>query len=352
MTLLQKIRYSSPLAILMVFSLACVTIITPAAPSTPPIEDTSRTIGATATLAVIYITATPLPPTPTFTPTPTATPTATPTPTPTLTQEEIRQIEIVPGSPSITTNTDLNVRLGPGVEFARLGRLPPGAKVEVIGRLADNSWWQIIYPESGAGIGWIADGFGAGQFLNEVPVVRQGLQSNTTAPLAAPTVTPSAARISPTATVPADDFVVIRQRLRSNQENGGESLNGSATTCGFGHEINVLVVDVAGRPLDGVVMGDTFNNPRQITGSRGPGRAQFVLFGNGYRLLVIEDQNAGRTVTSELSPLMSVKDFEIPIPWLIQANYCADEAECTERISKNGLCQGHYSYDITFQRQF
>ena len=49
---------------------------------------------------------------------------------------------------------------------------------------------------------------------------------------------------------------------------------------------------------------------------------------------------------------MSAKDFEIPIPWLIEAEYCADEVECTERVRNNGLCLGHYSYDITFQRQW
>lgn len=356
MTLFYKFRYSGPFMLMMTFSLACVTVVAPAKPTTPtPNVAAAIFITATSTMAPIFITATPLPPTATFTPTATPTPTNTPTATPTLTREEIRQIELVPGVPSITTNTDLNVRTGPGLGFARLGILPPGTTIEIIGRVEDGSWWQIIYPQSEANFGWVADGFGAGQFLNEVPIVQPGAIDATIVRTSTPIV--SAVDTQPPATLspppqPENDFVIIRQRLRSNSENGGVSLNGSATTCGFGHEINVLVVDVAGRPLNGVIIGDTYNNPRQITGSQGPGRAQYVLFGNGYNLLVIEDQNAGRAVTSETSPVMSAKDIEIPIPWLIQADYCADEAECAERISKNGLCQGHYSYDITFQRQF
>lgn len=146
------------------------------------------------------------------------------------------------------------------------------------------------------------------------------------------------------------DFIVQKVRLRTNEENGGFSPNGSAANCGYGHHIFVEVVDAAGNPLDGVVIGDTYNNPRQITGSKGPGRAEYTLYGNGYNLLVIEYAGLERPVTSEVSPVMSAKDEEIPIEWLIEGHYCATEAECLERVKANGLCRSHYSYDIVFQR--
>jgi hypothetical protein len=144
--------------------------------------------------------------------------------------------------------------------------------------------------------------------------------------------------------------VVQALRLRSNVENGGTAVNGLVQGCGYGHNINILVVDPAGNPLDGVVLSDSYDNLRQITGSRGPGRAEFIFWSNGYQLKVVDYAGLDRPVTSETSPLMSPKDEEIPIPWLIEGGYCPNEADCTERANNNMLCRGHYSYDITFQR--
>jgi hypothetical protein len=160
----------------------------------------------------------------------------------------------------------------------------------------------------------------------------------------------------PTPTPTPYDFVVVRQRMWTNEENGGVSQDGTVIGCGYGHQIYVWVIDAAGNPLDGVVLGDPFNNPRHISGEKGPGHAVYDLHMNGYRLTVVEDTGAGRPVTSELSPVMSSNDWEIPIPWLIEAHYCATEEECLarradpNRVGSNSLCWGHYSYEITFQR--
>lgn len=161
---------------------------------------------------------------------------------------------------------------------------------------------------------------------------------------------------TPTPTRPPYDFVVASQRLWSNEQNGGVSAGGSVSGCGFGHQIYVTVIDAAGNPLDGVVIGDTFNNPRRTSGEKGPGKAEYDLYKNGYSLLILEDPSAGRPVTSEVSQDMSSNDWEIPIPWLIEAHYCANEGECRARradptgAGNNTLCWGHYSYEITFQR--
>ncbi len=134
------------------------------------------------------------------------------------------------------------------------------------------------------------------------------------------------------------------------------SLDGSVSGCGYGHQIYVWVIDAAGNPLDGVVIGDTYDNPKHISGEKGPGHAQYDLYQNGYRLLVVEDTGAGRLVTSEVSQVMSSNDWEIPMPWLIAGHYCATEDECLARradpsgVGSNSLCWGHYSYEIIFQR--
>ncbi len=170
------------------------------------------------------------------------------------------------------------------------------------------------------------------------------------------TKTPAPDTPTPTPSPPPYDFIVVHQRLRTNEENGGTSNAGSVNGCGYGHEIYVWVIDAAGAPLDGMVIGDTYDNPKHISGEKGPGHAQYILYMNGYRLLVLEDNNAGRPVTSQVSEVMSGNDWEIPIPWLIQGHYCATEAECLARRADpnkpggSGLCWGHYSYEIIFQR--
>jgi uncharacterized protein YraI len=43
------------------------------------------------------------------------------------------------------------VRSGPGTEFRRLATMPSGGTATIIGRNANNTWWQVDY----AGIvGW------------------------------------------------------------------------------------------------------------------------------------------------------------------------------------------------------
>jgi hypothetical protein len=178
----------------------------------------------------------------------------------------------------------------------------------------------------------------------------------TPTPALFPTNTPLPPTQAPSPTPTPYDFVVVRQRMWTNEENGGVSQDGTVIGCGYGHQIYVWVIDAAGSPLDGVVLGDPFNNPRHISGEKGPGHAVYDLHMNGYQLMIVEDTGAGRPVTSELSPVMSSNDWEIPIPWLIEAHYCATEEECLarradpNRVGSNSLCWGHYSYEITFQR--
>jgi hypothetical protein len=239
----------------------------------------------------------------------------------------------------VTVDVDLNVRAGPGTNFERVGLLSAASTVEVIGRTEDGAWWQISFANSPTGTGWISAAYGTASNTGAVAVVN-----------IPPTPTPAQPTPTPVPTTPPVDFVIAKQRLWTNEENGGWSPNGSVSNCGYGHEIYVQVIDAAGQPLDGVVIADTYNNPRQITGSKGPGRAQYLLYFNGYNLYVAEDTSAGRPVTSETSQVLSAKEVEIPIPWLIEGHYCANEAECQDRINKNSLCQGHYSYEIVFQR--
>jgi uncharacterized protein YraI len=47
----------------------------------------------------------------------------------------------------------VNIRSGAGTQFGRIGRLPAGSTAQVVGRNANNTWWQINY--NGI-VGWVA----------------------------------------------------------------------------------------------------------------------------------------------------------------------------------------------------
>lgn len=70
----------------------------------------------------------------------------------TVSEEPVAEVE---ESPTCTAkaNTKLNVRQGPGVVYGVIGQLQLGQEVNVTGKLADNSWWQIDF--NGAP-GWVS----------------------------------------------------------------------------------------------------------------------------------------------------------------------------------------------------
>jgi hypothetical protein len=178
-----------------------------------------------------------------------------------------------------------------------------------------------------------------------VPTATDVPPTSTSAP---PTDTPEP---TPTNT-PAVDFVIVKQRLYTKDENGG---------CAGNHNIFVDVIDANGNPIKGVQLGDVWNNPGPVTGHKGddkPGRAEYDLYkDSGFHLLVKSDPTAGREVTSEVTELLSADDWKIGIPRLIEAGYCPDEGTCQVLwnsgvfgVGNNSLCWGHYSWEVVFQR--
>ncbi len=57
------------------------------------------------------------------------------------------------------TNTDLNVRTGPGTAYPILGVLGVGQTTTVTGRDGTNTWWQIAYPAGPGGSGWVSGAY-------------------------------------------------------------------------------------------------------------------------------------------------------------------------------------------------
>ena len=93
------------------------------------------------------------------------------------------QISILPtstlsiaGEPTIspiegTTTTQVNVRAETSTASETLGLIGQFAKVQIIGKDASGSWYQIIYADSGTGHGWVRAEYVQVNAPAEIPLV-------------------------------------------------------------------------------------------------------------------------------------------------------------------------------------
>jgi len=167
----------------------------------------------------------------------------------------------------------------------------------------------------------------------------------TPTPTATATFTP--APIPPTATPtepppPAVDFKIASWRLWPLALNSG---------CAKGmHVIFITVLDAAGNPLNDIVVGDTWDNVETVTGTKGPGKAEIDLWSNTMELVVKRDLQ-GQSYSSEVSFPFSSFMTTIPNEQMIQAGYCANEADCEwKRAHDSYYCGGHYSWEVVFRK--
>ena len=72
---------------------------------------------------------------------------------------------------TLTADTNVNIRNGPGIQFEAIGLLEQGIITEVIGVNVDRSWWMIIIPETDNQKGWVSDGFVTTENTGNVPTV-------------------------------------------------------------------------------------------------------------------------------------------------------------------------------------
>lgn len=117
------------------------------------------------------------------------------------------------------------------------------------------------------------------------------------------------------------------------------------------HTIFIIVLDASGAPLDGVVVGDIYNNVEEVSGRKGPGRTEINLWANAMELTVKRDAVSGQPYTSQVTPIMGSFMTDISDEQLIQAGYCANEIHCQwMRENDSYHCGGHYSWEVFFQR--
>lgn len=306
--------------------------------------------GVPAALALVP-TATPVPPTDTPVP-PTETPTAEPTAAPTATAEPTVEPTATPlPQPQASTTSPINVRGGPGTVYPVIAQLQPGRPVDILGRNADGTWWQVLLGNGDEG--WVAatvvdvtgpvDGVTVAANIPAAP-------TQAPRPTAAPQPTSAPVAVQPTqppAPSTGGGYVLVDFRLRpvgtdSQRCDGGD------------HNIFVKVIDAGGNPIDGVRVRETYTGEVKVTGAKGPGRAEWDIYRGGGGVVQIVDEN--NNPLSDPTPGMSADWPSIDL--MYAAGYCnckphPDKESCRADLeSKNYFfAVGHYVYEVTFQRQ-
>jgi hypothetical protein len=122
----------------------------------------------------------------------------------------------------------------------------------------------------------------------------------------------------------AGDFVVMSRRMLHKMEVGG---------CDAPAIIYIKAVDPGGRPVDGVVMRVAWDGgelPPVVTGSKGPGTAETVVWAGDYYVEVTGNVG-GEELSSERSSLL--RTTYPAVNDLLDAGYCESPSakECEQR---------------------
>ena len=190
----------------------------------------------------------------------------------------------------IAHQSGVTLRSGPGVDYSAVGTLTLGARVDIVGRNGDSSWWLITTPQ---GLAWVSDDIVAAYDLNDnIPVVTiPGLLTlpATGAPSAnTPTPDPSAAAPpvpsgTPTASiVESRIFVEDTVGWKRLFESMSTTPPASASFSPKGDQIAVMdgtkLYLVAGDGSDGQVLVDEDEVLKPIGGAVWSPDGQFIAF--------------------------------------------------------------------------
>ncbi len=149
------------------------------------------------------------------------------------------------------------------------------------------------------------------------------------APAAAPAVQVAKAAAAPAPAKPSTQYSLVEVRRLSPCENRGL------------HNVFVQVVDAAGNPVDGVTLVQAPNGQpgnvldKQVSGSKGPGKAEFILWKMAEYEVYVSDDGANPGNTQIAQP--------------VHSNF-TDEANCDSGGGGNTLF--HNSFSVIFRKNF
>jgi len=275
--------------------------------------------------------------------TPTLEPTVAPTP---------------PAVPQARSTGLVNIRSGPGTTFATVASLNPDDVVDLVGKTAAGDWWQVRTANG-------ADGWVFAQLLTpsgdvsnvavaaDVPTPPTATPAPVAdaAPTAAPAAEPTAAPATEltTTAVPAGSpndqpyFRLVSSRMWSKAENGD---------CLGKHLLRIHVIDANGVRINGVRLKGIYTGEVMVTGSQGKGDGviEYDLYGTGEGFTVIQNDD-GREAASDRAEGFTTQSRDISQDLLIAGGYCTDTSDCQIFYDSWG-CNGHHSWEATFQRNY
>lgn len=137
-------------AILLLVCIACVVLVTTTTSS--PNSQATTTAQALARVTQTTETAPAFESTPTGIPQPsqTAIPTSLPLPPTSTATQTITSIPV-----TVSAKQTVNVRKGPGTQFAIVGKLLPNTRIVALGKNQDGKWLQVAIPDA-ANPGWVS----------------------------------------------------------------------------------------------------------------------------------------------------------------------------------------------------
>ncbi len=138
----------------------------------------------------------------TETPSPTFTGIAPVSETPSPTAESVEAC-----TPTVTTNTNANVRSGPGQAYNVIGNIPQGGTATVEGKNFDGTWWYVEFAGGEGGHAWIA---GSVTVATCIPDTLPSITAppTPTVPTPTPTNTP-APTFTPTPTATSGGIIIV-----------------------------------------------------------------------------------------------------------------------------------------------
>lgn len=136
--------------------------------------------------------------------------------------------------------TNLNMRQGPNVSFPVLRVLGAGETLPIIGRLGNNTWWQL---RSGTTVGWVSadftDVFGV---CNNVPIVQPPVTPTVPATIApTATIQPSNTPVPPPTSTPQPPDLMI------SSLTGPQNVTIGAGQTSVRQRYNLTVANIGGR---------------------------------------------------------------------------------------------------------
>ncbi len=269
--------------------------------------------------------------------------------------------------PSLSSGAMVNVRSGPSVDYPVVDSLDPGENAAITGKSAAADWWEVALGDGQSG--WVL----AQLVTTSGDVSTVSVPGDIPAPPptatpaaiaeAATEAAPAAAADAATAAAPAADataepaattapaaspgdkpyFKLVASRMWSKAENGD---------CRGQHLLRINVIDANGVRLNGVRLKGLYTGEVMVTGSQGKGDGviEYDLYGTGEGFTVIQNDD-GREADSDRAEGFTTQSREISQDLLIAGGYCSNSTDCQIFYDSWG-CNGHHSWEATFQRNY